>query len=189
MLGRSRRSVGWHYYASFPHAALPVHSVPEQQHAPACQPRAHPRVCRSTAVPLCPRRPCRGPSLHCLRCPHRAPASCSPLLQRAMSPASGQGRRGEGDAWSCLASAGGGSVGLRPELVVGRGAVWGCPTAPREEGPCRAAPQHGGVPEPAHHECPVLSRSTGSFSWDLAVLGLGLCCFLQGFGVRLLPRR
>lgn len=34
MLGRSRRSVGWRYYASFPHAALAVHAVPEQQPAP-----------------------------------------------------------------------------------------------------------------------------------------------------------
>lgn len=59
MLGRSRHSVGCRYYASFPHAALPVHAVPEQQ------PQPTPRAAQPCAAP-CPALP---PGSVCWGCP------------------------------------------------------------------------------------------------------------------------
>lgn len=89
----------------------------------------------------------------------------------------------EEEAWDCAPQHRGkrGHVGLRP-------------TALREEGPCRATPQHRDAPELAFT---YALSGAGALEllglWGvlghIRVLGLGLCCFLWALGVMLLPRR
>jgi len=118
MLGRSRHSVGCRYYASFPHAALPVHAVPEQQ------PQPTPRAAQPCAAP-CPALPpgavCWGVRLGAV------------MGGRVASPASGQ----EHGAWR-----GSGGSQMCPHCESSRHVTEPCGDAPRHP-PIQPSPPRG----------------------------------------------